>query len=134
MANKKFTESEMALLCTSPYVLSVSPSIVHFSAEFKEEFWNMLSTGMLPQDIVVELGIDAEILGINRVMGLKGMIRNEVKAGKGFRDLKTQGQLITGFMSNEEKIRRLEHQLAYKEQEVEFLKKIVSLGKEDQAT
>ena len=40
MANKKFTEEEMNHLRASSYVLEVSPSIVHFSAQFKEKFWN----------------------------------------------------------------------------------------------
>lgn len=39
MANKKFTEQEMLMLRNSKYVLDVSPSIVHFSAEFKKLFW-----------------------------------------------------------------------------------------------
>lgn len=124
MANRKFTESEMEQLRASSYVLSVSPSIVHFSAEFKEEFWIKLVAGAKPYDIVRELGIDPEVLGKNRVEGLKGMITREVKAGNGFRDLRTQEQLITGFMSDEVKIRRLEQQLVYKEQEIEFLKKL----------
>ena len=38
MANKKFTEQEMLTLRNSKYVLDVSPSIVHFSAEFKNCF------------------------------------------------------------------------------------------------
>ena len=43
MANKKFTEQEMLTLRNSKYVLDVSPSIVHFSAEFKKLFWEELS-------------------------------------------------------------------------------------------
>jgi len=134
MANKKFTEEEMKALQANVYVLDVSPSIVHFSAEFKEKFWNSLQSGKKPRDIVVELGIDPEILGENRISGLKGMIRNEVKAGNGFRDLNTYGQQINGFMSADAKIQCLEQQLAYKEQEIEFLKKIVSLGGEGRDT
>lgn len=129
MANKKFTEEEMRILRANPYVLEVSPSIVHFSAEFKEEFWISLQAGKKPREIVIELGIDLEILGENRVAGLKTMIGNEVKAGNGFRDLNTYSRQLNGFMSDEAKIRCLEQQLAYKEQEVEFLKKIASLGK-----
>ena len=45
MANKKFTEQEMLTLRNSKYVLDVSPSIVHFSAEFKKLFWKELSKG-----------------------------------------------------------------------------------------
>ncbi|MBT9139830.1 MAG: hypothetical protein DDT30_00402 [Dehalococcoidia bacterium] len=39
MASKKFTEEEMNHLRASSYVLGVSPSIVHFTAEFKKKFW-----------------------------------------------------------------------------------------------
>jgi len=74
----------MSELRKSKYVLDVSPSIVHFSAEFKEEFWNALLQGKLPKDIVRSLGINPEILGESRLGGLKSMIRNEVKNGNGY--------------------------------------------------
>ena len=75
-----------------------------------------------------ELGIDPEILGKNRVMGLRSMVRNEVRAGKGFRDLKTYGKYLDCALTPEAKIRLLEQELAYKDQEIAFLKKIVSQG------
>ena len=131
MASKKFTEEEMNHLRASPYVLDVSPSIVHFTAEFKKKFWEAIITGKKPRDIVIEMGIDPDILGEIRINGLKGMIRNEVKAGKGFRDLDTYNKYLDGYITPEGRIKYLEQQLAYKDQEIEFLKKIVSLGRED---
>jgi hypothetical protein len=131
MANKKFTEEEMNHLRASSYVLDVSPSIVHFTAEFKKKFWEAIITGKKPRDIVIEMGIDPDILGEIRINGLKGMIRNEVKAGKGFRDLDTYNKYLDGYITPEGRIKYLEQQLAYKDQEIEFLKKIVSLGRED---
>ncbi len=130
MANKKFTEEEMNHLCASSYVLDVSPSIVHFTAEFKKKFWEAILAGKKPRNIVTEMGIDPDILGEIRMNGLKGMIRNEVKAGKGFRDLDTYNKYLDGYITPEGRIKFLEQQLAYKEQEIEFLKKIVSLGRE----
>ncbi|NLD93924.1 MAG: hypothetical protein GX639_14805 [Fibrobacter sp.] len=130
MANKKFTEQEMLVLRNSKYVLDVSPSIVHFSAEFKKIFWEELSKGKLPRDIVKNLGIDPNILGDTRINGLKTMIGNEVKKGNGFRDLNTYTQGCNGYLSAENRIKYLEMQLAYKNQEIEFLKKIVSLDPE----
>ena len=130
MANKKFTEQEMLVLRNSNYVLDVSPSIVHFSAEFKKIFWEELSKGKLPRDIVKNLGIDPNILGDTRINGLKTMIGNEVKKGNGFRDLNTYAQGCHGYLSAENRIKYLEMQLAYKNQEIEFLKKIVSLDPE----
>lgn len=131
MASKKFTEEEMSRLRASSYVLNASPSIVHFSAEFKKKFWEAILTGKTPRNIVINLGIDPDILGESRLNGLKGMIRNEVKAGKGFRDLDTYNKYLDGYITPEGKIKYLEQQLAYKEQEIEFLKKIVSLGRAD---
>ena len=130
MARKKFTEGEMECLKASPYVLEVSPSIVHFSAEFKEKFWQLIMLGKAPREAVIELGIDPDILGENRVNGLKTMLRNEVRSGNGFRDIKTYMTYIKDYANPEVKVKHLEQQLAYKDQEIEFLKKIVSLGRE----
>lgn len=132
MANKKFSEEEMNHLRTSSYVLEVSPSIVHFSAEFKKKFWEAILEGKTPRDIVIELGIAPDVLGETRINGLKGMIKNDVRAGKGFRDLDTYNKYLNGYITPEHKIKYLEQQLVYKDQEIEFLKKIVFLGKEDQ--
>jgi hypothetical protein len=131
MASKKFTEEEMNHLRASPYVLEVSPSIVHFSAEFKKKFWEAIIAGKTPRKIVMNLGIDPDILGETRLNGLKGMIRNEVKAGNGFRDLDTYNKYLDGYITPEGRIKYLEQQLAYKDQEIEFLKKIVSLSRRD---
>lgn len=131
MANKKFTEEEINHLRSSSYVLGVSPNIVHFSAEFKKKFWEAIIAGKTPRNIVMNLGIDPDILGETRLNGLKGMIRNEVKAGNGFRDLDTYNKYLDGYITPEARIKYLEQQLAYKDQEIEFLKKIVSLSRED---
>jgi len=58
MANKKFTAEEMDHLRASPYVIDVSPSIVHFSAAFKKKFWTGSEAGKTPVEMVVELSID----------------------------------------------------------------------------
>ena len=133
MATKKFSEEQMNHLRSSSYVLDVSPSIVHFSAEFKKKFWEAIIAGQKPHDIVITLGIDPDILGEIRLNGLKGMIRNEVKAGYGFRDLDSYNKYLDGYITPEGRIKYLEQQLAYKDQEIEFLKKIVSLGQEEKA-
>ena len=130
MANKKFNEEQMNHLRASSYVLDVSPSTVHFGVEFKKKFWEAILSGKKPRDIVCELGIDPDILGETRLNGLKGMIKNEVKNGKGFRDLDTYNKYLDGYITPEGKINYLQQQLAYKDQEIEFLKKIVSLGRE----
>ena len=125
MTRLGFTYEQMSILRESPYVLRVSPNTVHFSAEFKEKFWNEVQSGKEPYEAVSALGIDPEILGRSRINGIKNMIRSDVLAGRGFRDLRANGN----YTNPEIKIKYLEQQLAYKDQEIEFLKKIVSLGK-----
>lgn len=124
MSNKKFTEVEINHLQANSYVLEATPSTVHFSAEFKAKFWNASSEGATPREIVASMGIDPDVLGSSRLSGLKGMIRNEVRAGKGFRDLNTYKTGINDFMTLEAKIEFLEQKIAYKDQEIEFLKKL----------
>ena len=130
MANKKFTEEEMDHLRGCPHVLHVTPSQVHFSAEFKQMFWEGLLAGESPRDIVVSHGIDANILGENRINGIKTMVKSAVKSGKGFRDIGTYREYLDTYITPEVRVRFLEQQLAYKNQEIEFLKKIVSLSRE----
>jgi hypothetical protein len=131
MAGKLFTEAEMKGLRECPYVLDISPNIIHFSAEFKELFWNALQERKQPRDILVYYGIDPDALGEHRVAGLKSMVTNEVKAGNGFRDLNTYNKSFKEYSNPEVKIKYLEQRLAYKDQEIEFLKKIATLGQED---
>lgn len=104
----------MKHLRASVYVLDVSPTIVHFSATFKKQFWEAFIDGKKPRAIISELGLDPDVLGDIRISGLKAMIRNEYKGGKGFRDLTTFSQAVNQFMPVESKIRYLEQQLAYK--------------------
>ena len=129
MSTKTFTEAEMEELRSSPYVQKVSENQVFFSAVFKEELWKRINAGMHPRDAVRELGLRPEILGENRVAGLKAIVRKEAATG-GFRDYLTFTSGTPKQLSSEAKIRFLEQQLEYKDQEIEFLKKIVSLGKE----
>jgi hypothetical protein len=134
MASKKFTEDEMKHLRESSYVLEVSPNLVHFSVEFKTKFWNSMLDGKTPFEAVALLGINPDMLGKNRVNGLKTMIRNEFRSGKGFRDIETAPPPFGSYSNPETKIKYLEQQIAYKDQEIEFLKKNVSLGREEAAT
>jgi transposase-like protein len=119
----------MEQLHESHYVIKVTRKIVHFSAEFKLKYWEAYCSGATPREIVARLGINPEILGMNRINGLKNKIWDDIKAGKGFRDIITSCKHLDSNVSTEVKIKHLEHQLAYKDQEIEFLKKIVSLGR-----
>ncbi|MDR1539213.1 MAG: hypothetical protein LBU32_14685 [Clostridiales bacterium] len=122
MASRKFTKEEMDHLRASAYVLDASPSIVHFPAEFKEKFRALPQEGKKPNEAVKELGIDSGMLGENRVGGLKGMMRNEVRGWKGFRDLDAHAAFCRDCAGPEARAKHLESQTACKGQDMEFLK------------
>jgi len=130
MATRQFTEEEMELLRTCPFVLDVNPNFVYFAAEFKELFWTALQKGDQPRDIATSLGVDPDILGRTRLSGLASSIKRDGKAGKGFKNVSTYRLDAKRNISPEVKIRYLEQELAYKNQEIEFLKKIALLGQE----
>ena len=126
-----FTDEQMNQLEESPYVLKVHRKVVCFSAHFKEVLWNEVQSGKDPRQAITELGIDPDILGDSRINGMISAIKNNLMAGKGFRDMQTKYGQYSQSANPEIKIKSLEQQLAYKNQEIEFLKKIVSLGKEE---
>lgn len=132
MASRNFTTEEMNQLRSSPYVLDVYPGIVHFSAEFKKKFWEAVLSGKSLPEAVAELGIDPDILGTNRINGLKSTISKALKENRGFCDLNSYNEYLEGYATPEGRIKQLEQQLAYKDQEIEFLKKIVSLSRDVQ--
>jgi len=126
---RHLTDEQMNHLRESPHVLKVSPKQVCFAAHFKEMLWNEVQSGKDPRKAITELGIDPEILGDSRITSMIAAIKSDVLAGKGFRDMQTKYERYSQSANPEIKIKILEQQLAYKEQEIEFLKKIVSLGK-----
>jgi hypothetical protein len=122
----------MNYLRENPHVLKVTPKQIHFTAHFKEMLWNGVQSGKEPRAVIAELDIDPDVLGDTRIYGMIAVIKSNVLAGKGFRDMQTKYEKYSQSANPEVKIKNLEQQLAYKEQEIEFLKKIVSLGEEEQ--
>ncbi len=131
MPHSKFTAEEIELLQAHPYIIEVTPRKVCFSKEFKEIIWNRMQQGQDIHNIFKEFNIPCDLLGETRIIGMKYLIRKEGKAGQGFRDVHTPNYQNNGFKSQEKEIELLKQQLKYKDQEIEFLKKIVSLGQEE---
>ena len=131
MSASKFTPEEIRLLKENPYIIEVTPGKVCFSKEFKEIIWNKMQQGQDIHDIFNEYNIPCDLLGESRIHGMKYLIRKEGKSGNGFCDAHTLDYKNNGFKSPEKEIELLKLQLKYKEQEIDFLKKIVSLGQEE---
>ena len=133
MKIKEFTEEEMAQLRESEYILDVTPKFVYYSAEFKERFYREYQEGKKPRKIIEGMGIDTNILGQTRVNGIKRRVFRDVQIGKGFTEITGESYTkhVGRALTPEAKIRRLEHELAYTRQELEFVKKIIAAGREE---
>lgn len=67
MSKHFFTEKEIKLLSTNPYVKSVSSKAITYSDEFKRIFIAEYQKGNFPRNIFEEHGFDIDIIGIKRV-------------------------------------------------------------------
>ena len=128
MAQKRFTEEEIALLMLSPYVASVSETRVQFTPEFKRMAYHEMSSGKTLRTVMEENEISSDILGDSRIWSIAANWRKYAEREEGFEDLrsrngrKTKKQVKEQTM--EERVAQLEHELKYAKQELDFLKKI----------
>ena len=126
MSKKVFSEEEVALLRENPHVANVTKRTISFTPEFKQKVYDELTNGEGIRDILLRHGIDPHVLGEMRVKGICEKIQKQAERPEGFQNLKRTGQkpVTSREKSLEKQIRDLQHQLAYTQQEVEFLKKI----------
>ena len=128
MSRKPFNAEELTELRSSPYVSSVTPVKINFTEEFKCIAYKQLSAGITMREIFEQHGIDPNVLGPARIRGIAFHIRHNADREEGFVDLREQNRRRPPKETTEQtlkaKVERLEHELAYTRQEVEFLKKI----------
>jgi transposase len=133
MCAKVLSPEDMAELEKCPHVVEATERFVFFTAEFKERFYEDYQSGKRPGRILREMGIDPAILGQSRVNSIKLHVLKQAQRECGFTDQKDHKYKdVTREKTPEEKIARLEHELAYTKQELEFVKKIVQVDREAQ--
>ena len=133
MDRKRFTEEEMTILRENPYTYKVTPGQLHFTAAFKERFWQEYCSGTTPREILRNCGYAPEILGDSRINGIQLHIRETAQKGEGFhtgslpRKTKSVEDCSTGPRTAEEEFKQLKAEVQYLRKEVDFLKKISSI-------
>lgn len=124
---KLFSPEEIEVLRNNKYVKSISTGTIRFTEELKRYFYDEHSKGKTARTILLECGIDPEILGQSRINGIKHMFNVQARKTKGFTDFSNSNYrcpVKSDQETTESKIKQLEHELAYTRQEVEFLKKL----------
>ncbi len=102
--------------------------MIRFTAEFKEEFWRRYTEEhQSPAKIMTELGFDVDVLGEKRIAGILMHLRQQANSGEGFRDVRktpeTAAPIDEPVQQTSKAILKVQHRLAYLEQEMEFIKK-----------
>lgn len=121
-----FTEEQVEQLKANQYVRSVSSSTVRFTVEFRKHFYQKRKSGKSTRQIFLECGIDPDILGEKRISGFCYALNKYAKREEGFSDKKRRILRCSPMSTDqtvEERLKHVEHELAYTRQEVEFLKK-----------
>lgn len=117
-----FSAEELSILRQSPYVEQVLPKRIFYGAVFEREYHRLSQAGYSMEDSFDCLGLDPEILGLDRIKAYHrryehrfndGLINIPVEAGKP--------------ISISQELDAKNHQIQMLEQEVEFLKKRCSL-------
>ena len=120
-------------LRNSPYVATITARQVSFTKEFKQHFYEEYQQGKSPREILRSMGINPETLGESRIVSIRMHAVQQGKNGHGFTDRKAQwspGAAHGRAKTTENRISRLEHELAYTRQELEFVKKIILADRE----
>jgi len=126
----RFTREQIEVLRHNPYVRKVGAITVSFTGEFKRRFWEMYTKGnLLPREILELLGIDTEILGAARIRNIAYNLKLELANFGEFSDIRRNAAQREKIPPDQE-LKRLRMEVEYLRQEQEFIKKIMSAGKE----
>ena len=128
---KEYTPKQIKKLEANPYTLKVTKNKLYFTIKFKEDFWINYQAGNTPRKILSDLGYDLEYFGQKQIDSIVQRIKKEALSGNGFREGENRERRIPMKATNREElsspqsIERMQNELLYLRQEVEFLKKII---------
>ena len=139
MAKRQFTEEELAFLRRNPYTAYVDANTISFTVAFKVEYMRLHNEGVPPREILPKLGYPIEIIGRSRLNGISQKVRAEATSELGFREARHDKMAplldispeAEAALSDRQMINRLQCEVAYLHQEIDFLKKISAVDHPD---
>jgi hypothetical protein len=109
----------------------VTKNKLYFTAKFKEDFWVSYQAGNAPRKIMQDLGYDLSIFTQKQIDNYVQRIKGEALSGNGFREGENRERRVPmkatkeDDLSSPQSIERMQNELLYLRQEVEYLKKII---------
>jgi len=128
---KEYTAKQMKELEKNPYVYKATKHKLYYTAKFKEDFWISYQAGNTPRKILSDFGFNLEIFGQKQIDSLVQHIKKQALEGNGFSEGENRTKRIPmkatseNALSSPQSIERMQNELLYLRQEVEFLKKII---------
>ena len=128
---KEYTEKQIKELKKNPYVFKVTKHKLYYTAKFKKDFWVSYQAGNTPRKILRDFGFDINIFGQKQIDSLVQRIKKQAISGNGFtagenRQRRTPMKATSEKeLSSPQSIERMQNELRYLRQEVEFLKKLL---------
>lgn len=140
--HSSFTAQQLKELTDSPYVASVSKKSVSYTKAFKDAAWRRYCEGVDPHQIFTDAGLNVNTLGNARINGFFKLLKEAKEKGLPFTegnqpyacDVEKKCTIPTPprrskkgrppLMSDAE-ISKLGAKVAFLEQELEFIKKII---------
>ena len=128
---KEYTPKQIKELESNPYVYKITKHKLYYTAKFKEEFWISYQAGNTPRKILLDFGFDLTIFGQKQIDSLVQHIKKQALSGNGFSEGENRTKRVPMKVTKEEElsspqsIERMQNELLYLRQEVEFLKKII---------
>ena len=121
---KLFTPEEVNILSENLWVRTVTPKLIRYTDEFKEEFWRLYSQGKTSRMVLEDLGFDPNILGPTRVQGIQIIVKDYI-VKKQLNEESPDTPVVSG-SSTTAQLKRMQHKLSYMEQQIDFIKKTIS--------
>jgi len=131
MAGIRFTDEQVSLLRSNPWVKSVTPKYISFTKEFMEEFIDQHSKGRTRYEIFESHGLPVEVIGKKRIKNATGNWIAKSNSGAELSDEK-RGRPRTRELTKDEIIARQQAKIEMLRQENDFLRQIRRLERRHQ--
>jgi len=125
-----YTVEEKEKLESNSYTLKVSESRFYPTVKFREDFWIRYQAGNSPRKIIKDFGYDLDLFTQKQIDGIVQKIKKQALSGNGFSEgenRERRPKIKPPLPDNTpETISKMQAELLYLRQEVEFLKKIIA--------
>lgn len=128
---KEYTPKQIRELKANPYTYNVTKNKLYFTSKFKEDFWISYQAGNAPRKILTDLGYNLDYFEQKQIDSIVQRIKKQALSGNGFTEGENRQKRVPMKATSEEElsspqsIERMQNELLYLRQEVEFLKKLL---------